>query len=129
MFIFLLTISPGSLCARYLNRQLCQAVGWFPMEKPLSSSLLPFCISQKQPGLGLGRGRVGLIGWFSPWLSFRISSGAYKDCVQVPPSGIDLTGLGRCLHLSFLFCCLVRGDFIQKEDCKGEGTVAEERDC
>lgn len=45
-----------------------------------------------------------------------------KTCVQVPPLEVDLTGLGRCLSLGILFCCVIMGNFIQKENRKGGGT-------
>lgn len=52
------------------------------------------------------------LGHFQPWLYFRIS-------------GIDLTGLRRCLHLSFLLCCLVGVTSFQRKIARGkEGTFA-----
>lgn len=82
----------------------------------------PLLYLTKTTYLGLGEG-VGGADWvvFGPGCPLEFPQELTKICVQVPPSGIELTGLGRCLHLSFLFCCLVRGDFVQKEDCKAGG--------
>lgn len=71
----------------------------------------PLLYLTKTTRLGLGEGRGGA-DWvvFGPDCPLEFPQELTKTCVQVPPSGIDLTGLGRCLHLSFLFCCLVRGE-------------------
>lgn len=80
----------------------------------------PLLYLTKTTYLGLGEG-LGGADWvvFGPGCPLEFPQELTKICVQVPPSGIELTGLGRCLHLSFFVLLFSKGRLRSKGRLQG----------